>query len=71
MALENIMQIAGRAMDAQTIRMNLSVSNISNAENLAGSPTEAYKAKRPVFKEVMETEMDLSLIHISEPTRPY
>ena len=30
MALENIMQIAGRAMDAQTIRMNLSVSNISN-----------------------------------------
>ena len=42
MALENIMQIAGRAMDAQTIGLTLSVRNISNAENLAGSPTEAY-----------------------------
>ena len=66
MALENIMQIAGRAMDAQTIRMNLSVSNISNAENLADSPDSAYKAKRPIFKEVMDSEMDRRLGRVQE-----
>ena len=69
MALENIMQIAGRAMDAQTIRMNLSVSNISNAENLAGSPDSAYKAKRPIFKEVMDSEMDRRLGRVQGSVR--
>ena len=54
MSLENIMNIAGMAMDAQTVRLNLSVSNIANAETIASSPEEAFKAKRPVFITVLE-----------------
>ena len=38
MSLENIMQIAGMSMDAQTVRMNLSVSNVSNADTVSDSP---------------------------------
>ena len=53
----NIMQIAGMSMDAQTVRMNLSVSNVSNADTASDSPATAYKAKRPVFKTVMELKL--------------
>ena len=61
MSLENIMNIAGMAMDAQTVRLNLSVSNIANAETLASSSEDAYKAKRPVFKTVLESEVNESI----------
>ena len=57
MSLENIMNIAGMAMDAQTVRLNLSVSNIANAETLASSAEDAYKAKRPVFQALVDKEM--------------
>ena len=39
MSLDNILGVAGGAMDAQVIRMNLAVSNIANAE-VAGSSSE-------------------------------
>ena len=65
MSLENIKNIAGMAMDAQTVRLNLSVSNIANAETLASSPEDAYKAKRPVFKTVLENEVNESIGRVS------
>ena len=36
-----------------------------------GEPWPFWVAGRKVTKAVQETIMDLSLIHISEPTRPY
>jgi flagellar basal-body rod protein FlgC len=36
-------------MSAQTVRLNLTASNLANAETVAGSPEEAYKARQPVF----------------------
>ena len=66
MSLENIMQIAGMSMDAQTVRMNLSVSNVSNADTVSDSPATAYKAKRPVFKTVMESEVNRTMGRIEE-----
>jgi flagellar basal-body rod protein FlgC len=50
MSLDNILGVAGGAMDAQVIRMNLAVSNIANAEVSGNSSETAYKAKRPVFE---------------------
>ena len=47
MSLDNILGVAGGAMDAQVIRMNLAVSNIANAEVAGSSNEDAYKAKRP------------------------
>ena len=58
MSFENIMGIAGQAMDAQTIRINAAVSNIANADTQAGSPDDAFKAKRVVFKSILASEVN-------------
>jgi len=56
--LDDIMTVAGGALEANTVRMNLAVSNIANAEVLAGSEADAYKAKRAVFRTILESEVD-------------
>ena len=58
MSFENIMGIAGQAMDAQTIRINAAVSDIANADTQAGSPDDAFKAKRVVFKSILASEVN-------------
>ena len=58
MSLDRIFGVAGGAMDAQIIRMNLAVSNIANAEVTESSQEDAYKAKRPVFESILADEVD-------------
>ena len=58
MSLDRIFGVAGGAMDAQVIRMNLAVSNIANAEVTESSPEDAYRAKRPVFESILASEVD-------------
>jgi flagellar basal-body rod protein FlgC len=58
MSLDRIFGVAGGAMDAQIIRMNLAVSNIANAEVTESSSEEAYRAKRPVFESILAKEVD-------------
>tara|TARA_X000000368_G_C22931756_1_gene667962 strand:- start:381 stop:806 length:426 start_codon:yes stop_codon:yes gene_type:complete len=56
--LDDIMTVAGAALEANTVRMNLAVSNIANAEVLAGNEADAFKAKRAVFRTILESEVD-------------
>jgi|TARA_Y100000589_G_scaffold70261_1_gene62448 flagellar basal-body rod protein FlgC len=56
--LDDIMSVAGAALEANTVRMNLAVSNIANAEVMAGNEDDAYKAKRAVFRTILEDEVD-------------
>ncbi len=58
MKLDDIMSVAGAALEANTVRMNLAVSNIANAEVLAASEEDAFKAKRAVFRTILEDEVD-------------
>jgi flagellar basal-body rod protein FlgC len=58
MSFENIMGIAGQAMDAQTVRINAAVSNIANADTQAGSAEDAFKAKRVIFKTILASEVN-------------
>ena len=58
MSLDRIFGVAGGAMDAQVIRMNLAVSNIANAEVTESSSEEAYRAKRPGFETILANEVD-------------
>ena len=58
MSLDRIFGVAGGAMDAQVIRMNLAVSNIANAEVTESSSEQAYRAKRPVFETILAKEVD-------------
>ena len=55
MALDNIFGIAGSALNAQTVRMNATASNLANAGTVASSDKEAFRGKRVNFKTIMET----------------
>ncbi len=53
MSLYNIFEISGSAMSAQTVRLNTTASNIANADSVASSDGEVYKARHPVFSSIM------------------
>lgn len=46
----SIFQIAGSALTAQSQRMNVSASNIANADSVAGPDGQPYKARQVVFQ---------------------
>jgi len=56
MALGNLFNIAGSALNAQTVRMNTTASNLANAGTVAGSEQDAFRAKRVVFKTILEQQ---------------
>jgi len=56
MSFENIFGVAGTALNAQITRMNATASNLANAGAVAGSEKEAFRAKRPVFKALMDAQ---------------
>lgn len=53
MSLFNIFNIAGSGMSAQSVRLNLTASNLANSESVASTPEAAYKARHPVFQTIM------------------
>jgi len=56
MALDNIFGIAGTALNAQLTRMNATASNLANAGTMAGTEKEAFRAKRAVFKALVDEQ---------------
>ena len=56
MSINNIFGVAGSALNAQLVRLNLTASNIANASTVATTEGEAYKAKRPVFATILNQE---------------
>ncbi|HLR30727.1 MAG TPA: flagellar basal body rod protein FlgC [Paenalcaligenes sp.] len=46
----SIFNIAGSALQAQSQRMNVSASNIANADSVAGPDGAPYRAREVVFK---------------------
>ena len=60
MSFKDIAQIAGSAMAAQTVRLNTVASNLANADSVAGSEAETYRARKPVFAAVMNDNLDAS-----------
>ena len=53
MALFDNFDLAGSAMSAQSLRLNITASNMANANTIAGNKDEVFKARHPVFKAVM------------------
>jgi flagellar basal-body rod protein FlgC len=43
-------EIAGSALSAQSLRLNLTASNLANMHNVAGDPAEVYRARQVVFQ---------------------
>ncbi len=54
----NIFDIAGSGMNAQSLRLNLVASNISNANSVSSSIDEVYKSRQPVFQAELKSVMD-------------
>jgi len=55
--MNSIFDIAGSAMQAQSIRLNTTASNLANANSVAGSPEEAYKSRQPVFSAILQDQI--------------
>lgn len=49
MSLFNVFDIAGTGMSAQSVRLNTTASNLSNANSVSSSVDETYRARHPVF----------------------
>ena len=54
MSLFNVFNVAGSALNAETIRLNTTASNLANAESVNGDPSKVYRARHPVFQSMMD-----------------
>ncbi len=54
MANFSIFDIAGSALAAQSQRMNVSASNMANANSVSGPNGEAYRAKQVIFEQQLQ-----------------
>ena len=52
MALNRVMDIAGSALNAQSVRLNTTASNLANAGSVSGDPNKVYRARNPVFEAI-------------------
>lgn len=55
MSLLKVFDVAGSAMNAQSIRMNVTASNLANAGSVSGDPQQVYRARNPVFSSFQTT----------------
>lgn len=49
MSLMNVLQIAGSALHAQSVRLNTTASNLANADSVVGADGQPYRALQVVF----------------------
>ncbi len=54
MSLLNVFNISGTAMSAQSVRMNVTASNMANADAISSSIDQTYKARHPVFETILD-----------------
>lgn len=54
MSFRDIANIAGSAMNAQSVRLNTIASNLANADSAASTAADVYRARKPVFAAVFE-----------------
>ena len=55
MSLFKVFDTAGTAMNAQSVRMNVTSSNLANAGSVSGDPDKVYRSKQPVFSSFQES----------------
>ncbi|RAK00717.1 flagellar basal body rod protein FlgC [Aliidiomarina maris] len=64
MSLYNVFDVSGSAMSAQNLRLNVTASNLANANTVSSSAGETYRARHPVFATQLQEAMD------GRPSRP-
>ena len=62
-----IFDVAGSAMNAQSVRLSTIASNLANANSVAGNPDEVFRAKQPVFSaEPIQADPALAGVQVLE-----
>ena len=65
-----IFDIAGSALQAQSVRLSTIASNLANADSVAGSPEAVYKPLEPVFQaQASATDPSLTGVRVPESAR--
>lgn len=54
MSLLRIFDIAGSALSAQSVRLNVTASNLANADSVGSSVQTTYRARQPVFQAMLD-----------------
>ncbi len=62
MSLGNIFDISGSGMNAQSIRLNTTASNLANAQSVGSSIDDTYRARKPIFQHIQTGMMDRALV---------
>ena len=60
MSLFKVSDVAASAMNAQSVRLNVTSSNLANAGSVSGDPDKVYRARQPIFESFQNTLADQS-----------
>ena len=64
-----IFDVAGSAMNAQSVRLSTVASNLANADSISGDPNAVFRAKQPVFSaEPVDGNPALAGVQVKEVT---
>lgn len=55
MSLFSIFDVSGSALEAQSIRLNTTSSNLANANSVSSSTGQTYRARHPVFSPLLDS----------------
>ncbi|NEX16969.1 MAG: flagellar basal body rod protein FlgC [Halochromatium sp.] len=66
MSLFSVFEIAGSAMQAQSQRMNVTASNLANADSIAGPDNQPYRAKQVVFESLAQNARGIGGVRVRE-----
>ncbi len=58
MSLFSVFDVAGSAMNAQSVRLNVTASNLANAGSVSGDPDKVYRARQPIFSSFQQNLAD-------------
>lgn len=57
MSLFKVFDVAGSALSAQSLRLNVTASNMANANSVSSSEGGTYRARQPVFAAMLNGEL--------------
>ncbi|MCG7598665.1 flagellar basal body rod protein FlgC [Halomonas sp. McH1-25] len=66
MSMFSVFDISASAMSAQAQRMNVTASNMANADSVAGPDGEAYRAKQVMFETQSQTASGVGGVRVSQ-----
>jgi len=66
MSMLNVFGVSGSALNAQSVRLNTTASNLANADSVAGPDGEPYRAKQVVFETLPMNSSGASGVRVNQ-----